>query len=96
MPRVQFNPEVNYGHLLTLAVLLVSLIGGWFMLTTTVTANTSRIDRHELAISELTATVAADRAADTARQIELVRTLTQMQADLGYLRQHLDAQGGRP
>lgn len=92
MPRVQFNPEINYGHILTLLALMVSLAGGWFVLTNTVAQNTLRLDTVETNVAELSTQVAEDRAVAISRQIELARTLTQMQADLTYLRDALDRQ----
>lgn len=92
MPRVQFNPEINYGHILTLLALMVSLAGGWFVLTNTVAQNTLRLDTVETNVAELSTQVAEDRAVAISQQIELARTLTQMQADLTYLRDALDRQ----
>jgi hypothetical protein len=102
MPKLTFNPEVNYGHILTFLSVTAAAMASLFLWVSTVNQQGLRIDRLELDVAAITADRAAQQERSIAQQIELTRTLTQMQADLAYLRAnvermpHLTPGGGQP
>ena len=83
MPNIKFNTEVSITGLITILTLIVSLAGGWALLSTNVKSNADRIAALELRTSK-----AADD--DRTAQLELVKTLTELQTDVRYLRQAVD------
>lgn len=83
MPNIKFNTEVSITGLITILILIVSLTGGWALLSTNVKSNADRI-----AVLELRTSKAADD--DRTAQLELVKTLTELQTDVRYLRQAVD------
>jgi hypothetical protein len=96
------NPELTLGNLLTVAAMILGLTGSWFVMRLNVDQNTARIQALEVSVrAELDAVRLevravsdrgqSDREAALAQQIELTRVLTEMQTDIRYLREALDA-----
>jgi 23S rRNA U2552 (ribose-2'-O)-methylase RlmE/FtsJ len=90
MPKIQFSPEINFGHILMILALISTIAAGWLALSNTVTANTTRIIRLEIVLSDVANQFAATQERDTTRQIELARVLTQLQVDVSHMRDALD------
>jgi hypothetical protein len=89
--------SINLGHILTFTSIFCVVVAGWVTQVTTVSANTQRIDRLEVVITELVVANGVVRDADVARQIELTRVLTQLQADVAVLRNNnTNPSGVRP
>ena len=82
--NVNFKPDFSFGNLITIGMLVVSIAGGWALLSTTVKANTARIERIE-------AQQEAQRTTSSQVQLEVVKALTELQTDVRYLRQAVDA-----
>lgn len=95
MPRVRFSPDFTVGNIITLLVLAVSVIGGWFTLHNSVSANTLAIENNSQAIREVRGDVRTLETSALTSQVELTRILTELQADVRYLRQTIDALGAR-
>lgn len=91
MPRVNWQPEISLGNLVSVATTIVVLTAGWTALQSDVKAQTSRIDKLE---ARLLDNENADRGRDVAvagdrlRQTEI---LAEMRADLRYLRAAVEA-----
>jgi 23S rRNA U2552 (ribose-2'-O)-methylase RlmE/FtsJ len=91
MPKIQFSPEINFGHVLMIVALISTIAGGWLTLSNTVTANTTRIASLEVVVSDVVNQFASAQERDTTRQIELARVLTQLQVDVSHMRNTLEA-----
>jgi hypothetical protein len=86
MPKLDFDPKFSIGNVVTVALLLVSLVGGWFNLTNGVGTNAKEI----LSVSQRV-TVLESSLSDLIRQlgqdkVDQTRILTQLQTDMSYTR----------
>lgn len=91
MPTIKFNPEISVTSLITILTLVVSVVGGWTLLSASVNASAARIDTLERKFEEAATTALAQREAAVAAQLDLTRTLTELQTDVRYLREAVDA-----
>lgn len=90
MPRLEFDPKFSIGNLVTVAMLVVSLISGFFMLTGNVATNAreiatvaSRVDVLERSMADLIRQLGTDK-------VDQTRILTDLQADMRYTRAAVD------
>lgn len=91
MPRFSFENKFTFGNLLQVAVLIIGMIGGWYMLAGSVSANTTAIVGLQNAVKPIESlnvrlTVIESRAAATDEQIRILlgsidKLVEQMSAD---------------
>lgn len=93
MSKVTWVPEISLGHVITVAVTLVSLATAWQSLSSRVEAHTteivsikSRLDKHDKDLAETKDVAAQDR-------LEQTKILTELRTDLRYLRQMIEKYG---
>lgn len=90
MSSVKFSPEISLGGVVTILTLLVSIAAGWTVLSATVEANANRIVALERRADAVETAVSNQREQALQVQIDLARTLTELQSDMRYLRRSVD------
>lgn len=86
MPKLEFDPKFSIGNVVTVALLIISLVGGWFTLTGNVTTNAREIVNVSSRVSELEKSVAALVRDLQSDKLDQTRILTQLQTDMSYTR----------
>lgn len=86
MPKLEFDPKFSIGNVVTVALLIISLVGGWFTLTGNVTTNAREIVNVSTRVSELEKSVAALVRDLQNDKLDQTRILTQLQTDMSYTR----------
>lgn len=91
MPRFSFENKFTFGNLIQVAILIVGMIGGWYMMAGTVSGNSTAIAALQNAVKPIESlnvrlTVIESRAAATDAQINTLVTsidklVDQMNAD---------------
>lgn len=86
----KLSKEISLGNLLSMLTMIVGLAIGWQTIVSTTTANATaiskldqRLTKAEEKVDNTLTTIAGDR-------VELTKALTELQADLRYLRQAVD------
>lgn len=90
MPKLEFDPKFSIGNVVTVALLIISLVGGWFTLTGNVTTNAREIVNVSSRVSELEKSVAALVRDLQNDKLDQTRILTQLQTDMSYTRAAVD------
>lgn len=95
MPKVEFTPQFSVGNVITIVALVCSLAGGYATIRAITSVNSARLDvlERQLDMAVKDARTASERA--DRNQLELVRTLSAMQADVRYLRQTVESLTGQ-
>lgn len=86
MPKLEFDPKFSIGNVVTVALLIISLVGGWFTLTSNVSTNAREIVTVTSRVSELEKSVAALVRDLQNDKLDQTRLLTQLQTDMSYTR----------
>lgn len=86
MPKLEFDPKFSIGNVVTVALLMISLIGGWFNLTNGVGTNAKEIDAVKTRVSHIESSLAEMIRGLGNDKVEQTRILTQLQTDMSYTR----------
>lgn len=86
MPKLEFDPKFSIGNVVTVGLLIISLVGGWFTLTGNVTTNAREIVNVSSRVTELEKSVAALVRDLQSDKLDQTRILTQLQTDMSYTR----------
>lgn len=86
MPKLEFDPKFSLGNIVTVGLLIISLVGGWFNLTNGVGTNAKEIDAVKTRVSHIESSLADLIRGLGSDKIEQTRILTQLQTDMSYTR----------
>ena len=86
MPKLEFDPKFSIGNVVTVALLIISLVGGWFTLTGNVTTNAREITNVSNRVTTLETNLNALIKEINGERLTQTRLLTQLQTDMSYTR----------
>lgn len=86
MPKLEFDPKFSIGNVVTVGLLVLSLVGGWFTLTGNVSTNAKEIASVSQRVSVLESSLAELIRGLGNDKVEQTRILTQLQTDMSYTR----------
>ena len=90
MPRITWKPEIATGHLIQIAVMLVTLTAIYVKLEATVEHQDVRISLIEKKLVEGEIAREQIKASVTSERIRQTEILAEMRGDLRYLKQAID------
>lgn len=90
MPKIEFDPKLSIGNVVTIAMLALSLAGGWFTLVGTMSANAKDIQNVTERVSAIEANITEMVRQLNAEKVDQTRILTQLQTDMSYTREAVD------
>ena len=86
MPKLEFDPKFSIGNVVTVGLLIISLVGGWFTLTGNVNTNAKEITSVSIRVTNLETSVADLVRQLSSEKVDQTRILTQLQTDMSYTR----------
>ena len=86
MPKLEFDPKFSLGNIITIIVLGVSLVGGWFTLVGTSSTNARDIASVSQRVTVLEGSLAELIREMSNEKVDQTRILTQLQTDMSYTR----------
>lgn len=88
MPKVEFTQTVSYGNLLTAVAMIAAGVSAYAVTATTVDGQSKQIARLEKRVDTL-------EDADRRLELTIAQTLTEMRADVRFLRQTVEELAGQ-
>jgi pyruvate dehydrogenase complex dehydrogenase (E1) component len=86
----EIAPTVSLGNWLTIATLLVGMAMGWQAMASTSQHQAKQLQAVEMRVAQMETRMETRVSQDAQKQVELIQALTELRADLKYLREAVD------
>lgn len=95
MPPIRFRPDLSFGNIITIVTVIVGLTVGWQVMAADVRSNRANIDTLDLRVTatERRLSDTLDRMSE--ERVQMTQILTELRADVRYLRLAVDELKGQ-